>query len=58
MSCLGVQVDQTDGKAAGSALKEDVQLSLGLACVGGCRGQRACPAPAHREAPAWGYNKT
>lgn len=45
-------MDQTDGKAAGSALKEDVQLSLGLACVGGCRGQRACPAPAHREAPA------
>lgn len=29
MSYLGVQVDQADGEAAGSALKKDVLLSLG-----------------------------
>lgn len=38
MSYLGVQVDQADGEAAGSALKKDVLLSLGLAWVGGCHG--------------------
>lgn len=33
MSCLGVQVDQADGKAAGSALKKDVLLMCSCAHV-------------------------